>query len=141
MEVGVRTTESAKDLFGFRLIVPLAFGSMLNPVNSTMISTALIPIARDFHATVAPDELVDWRPLYHECNRPTHDGTTCRLSRRTPRLPCGPVFDCSCGDRRYFCAITSRADMGTGSFGDWYIRSVPDRNEDSSEPSGNDYVG
>jgi MFS family permease len=53
MEVGVRTTESAKDLFGFRLIVPLAFGSMLNPVNSTMISTALIPIARDFHATVA----------------------------------------------------------------------------------------
>ena len=53
IELGVRTTESPRDLFGFRLIAPLALGSMLNPVNSTMISTALIPIARNFHATVA----------------------------------------------------------------------------------------
>jgi len=53
MGVGVRTTESPRDLFGFRLIAPLALGAMLNPVNSTMISTALTPIARDFHATVA----------------------------------------------------------------------------------------
>src|SRR5258708_13359176 len=53
IEVEVRTTESPRDLFGFRLIAPLALGSMLNPVNSTMISPALIPIARDFHATVA----------------------------------------------------------------------------------------
>ena len=39
--------------FGFRLIAPLALGSTLNPVNSTMISTALVPIAADFHASVA----------------------------------------------------------------------------------------
>ena len=52
-DVGVRTTESHRDLFGFRLIAPLALGSMLNPVNSTMISTALIPIATHFHATLA----------------------------------------------------------------------------------------
>ena len=141
MEVGVRTTESPRDLFGFRLIAPLALGSMLNPVNSTMISTALIPIARDFHATVAQTSWLIWWPLYHECNRPTHDGTPCRLSRRAPRLPCGLIFDCSCGHRRHLCALTSRADMGTGSSGDWYIRSLPDRDEDSSEPSGNDYVG
>lgn len=36
--------------FGFRLIVPLVIGSLLNPINSTMISTALVPIGRDFHA-------------------------------------------------------------------------------------------
>ena len=39
--------------FGFRFVAPLALGSMLNPINSTMISTALVPIAGDFHASVA----------------------------------------------------------------------------------------
>src|ERR1700761_1588394 len=39
--------------FGFRFVTPLGLGSTLNPVNSTMISTALVPIAGDFHATVA----------------------------------------------------------------------------------------
>jgi len=39
--------------FGVRFVLPLALGSSLNPVNSTAIATALVPIARDFHATVA----------------------------------------------------------------------------------------
>jgi MFS family permease len=39
--------------FGFRFVTPLALGSTLNPVNSTMISTALVPIATDYHASVA----------------------------------------------------------------------------------------
>src|ERR1700741_1832263 len=39
--------------FGFRFVTPLGLGSTLNPVNSTMISTALVPIAGDFHASVA----------------------------------------------------------------------------------------
>jgi MFS family permease len=39
--------------FGFRFVAPLALGSTLNPINSTMIATALVPIATDFHATVA----------------------------------------------------------------------------------------
>jgi len=39
--------------FGFRFVAPLGLGSTLNPVNSTMISTALVPIAGDFHASVA----------------------------------------------------------------------------------------
>ena len=39
--------------FGFRFVAPLALGSTLNPINSTMISTALVPIAGDFHASVA----------------------------------------------------------------------------------------
>jgi len=39
--------------FGFRFVAPLALGAVLNPINSTMISTALVPIAADFHASVA----------------------------------------------------------------------------------------
>jgi len=39
--------------FGFRFLAPLAFGSLLNPINSTMISTALGPIRSDFHTSVA----------------------------------------------------------------------------------------
>jgi MFS family permease len=39
--------------FGFRFVTPLALGATLNPINSTMISTALVPIATDYHASVA----------------------------------------------------------------------------------------
>jgi MFS family permease len=39
--------------FGFRFVTPLALGSTLNPINSTMISTALAPIAVAFSSTVA----------------------------------------------------------------------------------------
>ena len=39
--------------FGLRFIMPLALGATLNPINSTMIATALVPIAADFHASVA----------------------------------------------------------------------------------------
>jgi MFS family permease len=39
--------------FGFRFVAPLALGSTLNPINSTMIATALVPIATSFHASVA----------------------------------------------------------------------------------------
>ena len=39
--------------FGFRFVAPLALGSTLNPINSTMIATALVPIATHFHASVA----------------------------------------------------------------------------------------
>lgn len=39
--------------FGFRFVLPLALGSMLNPINSSMIATALVPIGVAFHATAA----------------------------------------------------------------------------------------
>src|SRR5919197_3779847 len=35
--------------FGFRFMSPLLIGTLLNPVNSAMIATALVPIGRDFH--------------------------------------------------------------------------------------------
>jgi MFS family permease len=39
--------------FGFRYIAPLALGATLNPINSTMISTAIVPIADSLHASIA----------------------------------------------------------------------------------------
>ncbi|MCX5447970.1 MFS transporter [Streptomyces nigrescens] len=35
--------------FGARLMTPLLLGSLLNPLNSTMIATALVAIGQDFH--------------------------------------------------------------------------------------------
>src|SRR5258707_15294643 len=52
IETTVGETPSAKGSFGFRFMAPLCLGAMLNPVNSTMISTALVAIARGFQATV-----------------------------------------------------------------------------------------
>lgn len=48
-----RTVVLAEAGFGFRFVAPLALGSTLNPINSTMIATALVPIAADFHASAA----------------------------------------------------------------------------------------
>jgi nicotinamidase-related amidase/predicted MFS family arabinose efflux permease len=39
--------------FGFTFIAPLALGATLNPINSTMLSTALVPIAESFHIDLA----------------------------------------------------------------------------------------
>src|SRR5919198_2884304 len=33
--------------FGFRFMSPLLIGTLLNPINSAMIATALVPIGRD----------------------------------------------------------------------------------------------
>src|ERR1700690_2168876 len=46
-------SQDRKVHFGPTFVIPLALGSMLNPINSTMISTALVPIAGDFHTSVA----------------------------------------------------------------------------------------
>lgn len=39
--------------FGVRFMTPLALGAMLNPINSTMLSTALVPIADSLHIGVS----------------------------------------------------------------------------------------
>jgi MFS family permease len=40
----------ARGPFPFRFVSPLLIGTLLNPVNSAMIATALVPIGRDLHA-------------------------------------------------------------------------------------------
>jgi MFS family permease len=52
-DIEQHVAQSPKAHFGFTFVLPLALGSTLNPINSTMISTALAPIATDFHSTVA----------------------------------------------------------------------------------------
>jgi MFS family permease len=42
-----------RDDFGISLVAPLALGSLLNPINSSMIATALAPIGRAFDAGVS----------------------------------------------------------------------------------------
>ncbi|HJY65679.1 MAG TPA: MFS transporter, partial [Streptosporangiaceae bacterium] len=38
--------------FGWRTVTPLVMGSALNPVNSSVIATALVPIAAALHVPV-----------------------------------------------------------------------------------------
>jgi MFS family permease len=42
-----------KHAFGFTFVAPLALGSCLNPINSTMIATALVPIGQSLHVSTA----------------------------------------------------------------------------------------
>jgi len=46
-------TRQERAPFGFRFVAPLALGCVLNPINSTMLTTALVPIADSFHTSIA----------------------------------------------------------------------------------------
>ncbi|MFE1766987.1 MFS transporter [Streptomyces angustmyceticus] len=50
---GPGATDGADRAFGARLMAPLLLGSLLNPINSTMIATALVAIGRDFRVGAA----------------------------------------------------------------------------------------
>ncbi|MYT30363.1 MULTISPECIES: MFS transporter [unclassified Streptomyces] len=50
---GSRELPSGEPGFGARLMTPLLLGSLLNPINSTMIATALVAIGRDFRVGAA----------------------------------------------------------------------------------------
>lgn len=41
---------ASRSPFGFTFMSPLLIGTLLNPINSAMIATALVPIGRDLHA-------------------------------------------------------------------------------------------
>lgn len=47
------SAEGSGRAFGARLMTPLLLGSLLNPLNSTMIATALVAIGQDFHVGAA----------------------------------------------------------------------------------------
>jgi MFS family permease len=52
--------------FGWRTVTPLVMGSALNPVNASVIATALVPIAAALHVPVGRTAiLVSW--LYLAC--------------------------------------------------------------------------
>jgi nicotinamidase-related amidase/predicted MFS family arabinose efflux permease len=49
----VARTERGRSPFGFTFIAPLVLGSVLNPINSTMLATALVPIAESLGTDIA----------------------------------------------------------------------------------------
>jgi MFS family permease len=49
----VEQAKRSRAPFGFRFVAPLALGSTLNPINSTMLATALVPIADALHANAS----------------------------------------------------------------------------------------
>jgi MFS family permease len=51
--VAASTTAQQRHAFGFTFVAPLALGSCLNPINSTMIATALVPIEVGLHTSAA----------------------------------------------------------------------------------------
>jgi MFS family permease len=50
--MSVQTNREPKP-FGFRFVAPLALGAALNPINSTMLAVAVVPIADSLHVGVA----------------------------------------------------------------------------------------
>jgi nicotinamidase-related amidase/predicted MFS family arabinose efflux permease len=48
-----KTSRSSGSPFGFTFIAPLVLGSVLNPINSTMLATALVPIAESLGSDIA----------------------------------------------------------------------------------------
>ncbi|MGB6987283.1 MAG: MFS transporter [Candidatus Aquilonibacter sp.] len=53
MTTVIAPAPARKHAFGFTFVTPLALGSALNPINSTMIATALVPIATSLHVSAA----------------------------------------------------------------------------------------
>ncbi|HTA93131.1 MAG TPA: MFS transporter [Polyangiaceae bacterium] len=54
----ISASRMRKDGFGVALVAPLALGSLLNPINSSMIATALAPIGRAFDVGVSDTVLL-----------------------------------------------------------------------------------
>ncbi|WP_407310044.1 hypothetical protein [Desulfosporosinus sp. SB140] len=49
--------------FSWRFVAPLYMGSTLNPINSSMIATALVPIAAYMHVSVAQTTILVTAPI------------------------------------------------------------------------------
>lgn len=49
---GTMTSVATKNAFSWRFVTPMLLGSSLNPVNSSLIATALVPIAAAMHVSV-----------------------------------------------------------------------------------------
>ena len=60
--------------FGFTFIAPLVLGSVLNPINSTMLATALVPIAESLGSDIFTPP-ADWTELVPELDRQPSDYT------------------------------------------------------------------
>ncbi|HEY0248001.1 MAG TPA: MFS transporter [Gryllotalpicola sp.] len=48
-----RTETGTSGTFGWRFVAPILIGPVLNPINTSMIAIALVPISRDLHVTTS----------------------------------------------------------------------------------------
>src|SRR5260370_41768036 len=141
MGVAIETTvveiRSAKGSFGFRFMARLCVGWMRNPVNSTMISTALVAIARDFQATVAETGLlIGGLYITSAIAQPTMG----RPHRCAPCVPRGSLSRCSGWRGRNICAQSSRIDLGARSLGNRHVGGLSNGDENSAQPGGTDTI-
>lgn len=106
--------------FGARLMTPLLLGSLLNPVNSTMIATSLVAIGQDFHVGAADTAwLVSALYLSSAVGQPCMGRLADRLGPRRVFVA-GTLAVCAAGligalATGFTLLIVSRAVLGIGT--------------------------
>ncbi len=79
--------------FSWRFVTPLYLGSALNPINSTLIATALAPIAHYLHVPAGRTAILV-SALYLACS--VAQPTAGKLSRSSARAGCSRSASCWC---------------------------------------------
>jgi hypothetical protein len=87
--VAASEKETAAAAFSWRFVMPLLAGSALKPVNTSLIATALVPIAATVHVPVGRTAVLVLGAVPGQCDRPAHQRQARRGVRAAPRLPCG----------------------------------------------------
>ncbi|UZJ33534.1 MFS transporter [Streptomyces endophytica] len=106
--------------FGARLMTPLLLGSLLNPVNSTMIATSLVAIGQDFHVGAADTAwLVSALYLSSAVGQPCLGRLADRIGPRRVFLA-GTLAVCAAGligalATGFTLLVVSRAVLGIGT--------------------------
>ncbi|MEE4421581.1 MFS transporter [Streptomyces bugieae] len=106
--------------FGARLMAPLLLGSLLNPVNSTMIATSLVAIGRDFRVGAADTAwLVSALYLSSAVGQPCMGRLADRIGPRRVFLA-GTLTVCAAGligalATGFTLLVVSRAVLGIGT--------------------------
>ncbi|AKA06744.1 MFS transporter [Streptomyces noursei] len=106
--------------FGARLMTPLLLGSLLNPINSTMIATALVAIGRDFRVGAADTAwLISAMYLASAVGQPTLGRVADRIGPRRVFVA-GTVAVCAAGligalAPTFALLVVSRIVLGIGT--------------------------
>ncbi|KUL36973.1 MFS transporter [Streptomyces sp. NRRL F-4489] len=106
--------------FGARLMTPLLLGSLLNPINSTMIATALVAIGQDFRVGAADTAwLISAMYLASAVGQPSLGRVADRIGPRRV-FTAGSVLVCAAGllgalAPTFALLIVSRVLLGIGT--------------------------
>lgn len=117
---GARVLNDEQAVFGWRFTGPLMMGSILNPVNSSMIATALVGIGVDFHR--GPSQTAILVSVLYLCSavmQPTMGKLAQVFGNRRVFL-CGLMILLIAGivgtlAPAFWCLVVSRALIGVGT--------------------------